>query len=412
MRKLIKQITSAKAASGVILNSFIHHSPSTIHHSPFMFSFWQQDVFSQPADVVIAGGGFMGLWSAYELKTRYPKLAVTLLEKDSSPGGASVRNAGFACFGSPGELLADAAGMGEDSMWNIVEMRYQGMEKIRSVLSDAAIEYDACGGYECFTDSILFQQVEDKLPWLNRCMQRITGKANVFSVADERIAELGMKNFKHLIANQLEGGLHSGKAIQTLLQKLCGIGVTILYGANVSHWHNKGSHLEIAINGTHQATIFTDKFLIATNAMLPQLTRVLPVQPARGQVLITKPIRDLPMRGTFHYDEGYYYWRNAGNRILLGGARNQALEAETTTEMITSDTIQTALKSFLYHHIHLPAAEIEIDYSWAGIMGFTENKQPAIQKIQPGVWAAVACNGMGVALTPVLAEQVVTQMMG
>ncbi len=377
-----------------------------------MHSFWQQDVFFQPADVVIAGGGFMGLWSAYELKKRYPKLSVTILEKDSLPGGASVRNAGFACFGSPGELLADAAGMGDDAMWRIVEMRYKGIEKIRKLLGDVAIDYDACGGYECFNNSMLFEQVRNRLPWLNKGMKSITGKADVFSIEDNSIATLGMKNFKHLIANRLEGGLHSGKAIQVLLQKLCGMGVTILYGANVNNWQNIGDRLEIDISGTYDATITAGTLLISTNAFVPQLTHILPVAPARGQVLVTKPIRDLPLRGTFHYDEGFYYWRNVGNRILLGGARNQAFEAENTTEMNTSDTIQTALENFLHQHIHLPDQKIEIDYSWAGIMGFTQNKQPIIQQIQPGVWAAIACNGMGVALTPVIAEQVVTQMMG
>ena len=56
------------------------------------------------------------------------------------------------------------------------------------------------------------------------------------------------------------------------------------------------------------------------------------VKPARAQVLITKPIENLDIKGTFHLDKGYYYFRNIENRILFGGGRNLDFEGETTTE--------------------------------------------------------------------------------
>jgi glycine/D-amino acid oxidase-like deaminating enzyme len=39
-------------------------------------------------------------------------------------------------------------------------------------------------------------------------------------------------------------------------------------------------------------------------------------------------------------------------------------------------------------------------------MAMSTSKQPLLQALQPGVWAAMACNGMGVALTPVFGETV------
>jgi putative aminophosphonate oxidoreductase len=47
------------------------------------------------ADVCIVGGGYTGLWTAIELKTRDPALDVVLIERDVCGGGASGRNAGF-----------------------------------------------------------------------------------------------------------------------------------------------------------------------------------------------------------------------------------------------------------------------------------------------------------------------------
>lgn len=47
------------------------------------------------ADVVILGGGYTGLWTAWFLKEREPDLDVVLLEQDICGGGPSGRNGGF-----------------------------------------------------------------------------------------------------------------------------------------------------------------------------------------------------------------------------------------------------------------------------------------------------------------------------
>jgi glycine/D-amino acid oxidase-like deaminating enzyme len=48
------------------------------------------------ADVVIIGGGFTGLWTAYQLTAAKPDLKVIVLEQDVCGGGPSGRNGGFA----------------------------------------------------------------------------------------------------------------------------------------------------------------------------------------------------------------------------------------------------------------------------------------------------------------------------
>lgn len=47
------------------------------------------------ADVVIVGGGFVGLWTALTLKQHEPDIRVLVLEQDVCGGGASGRNGGF-----------------------------------------------------------------------------------------------------------------------------------------------------------------------------------------------------------------------------------------------------------------------------------------------------------------------------
>jgi gamma-glutamylputrescine oxidase len=89
---------------------------------------------------------------------------------------------------------------------------------------------------------------------------------------------------------------------------------------------------------------------------------------------------------------------------LLGGARNKCFEAERTTDFETTIIVQEELERFIKKHL-LPDQPFDIDYRWSGIMGFTDDKQPMIKHISDKVTAIIACNGMGVALSPVISEQ-------
>src|ERR1700729_946492 len=118
----------------------------------FQVSIWEKESFYSHKDVIIVGSGFVGLWSAYYLKKNHPKLSITIVDRGVIPTGASTRNAGFACFGSVTELIADTINSGEEQMLEIVEMRYKGLKRIRKIFSKKEIGYEDLGGYELITD--------------------------------------------------------------------------------------------------------------------------------------------------------------------------------------------------------------------------------------------------------------------
>ena len=49
-------------------------------------------------------------------------------------------------------------------------------------------------------------------------------------------------------------------------------------------------------------------------------------------VLITKPIKNLKIKGCFHYDKGFNYFRNINERIMIGGGRNIDFQKEETIQ--------------------------------------------------------------------------------
>ncbi len=365
-------------------------------------SIWEEESIFCMNDFLIIGGGLAGLWCAYEIQLKYPEARILILERSLLSTGASTRNAGFACFGSPTEMIYDATVMGENKMWSTVEMRYKGISKIRKLFGDAVIDYDPCGGYECLRDGQA-TQVQEKLDWLNKGMQSITGKEKSFKWRKNKAAQFGLMGFDHLIENEMEGGLHSGKLVMALQQLLQSKGVILLRGMDVQTVARKNDHYQV-ITSLNQ-TFTTTNIIYCTNAFTRQILPALNITPARGQVVVTAPIKGLQLKGTFHYDEGFYYFRNVGDRVLLGGARNKSFETERTTELAITPTIQNELIRFLSEHI-LPGKDFTISHQWSGIMGFTDNKEPVIEVVDENAYAVVACNGMGVALTPVVAEEV------
>jgi glycine/D-amino acid oxidase-like deaminating enzyme len=163
---------------------------------------------------------------------------------------------------------------------------------------------------------------------------------------------------------------------------------------------------------TNQHFNFTSsQLLICTNAFTKQLLPELDIIPARGQVLVTSDIKNLPWKGSFHSDEGFYYFRNIGKKVLLGGARNKAFKEEETIEMHTSATIQNELERYLAEVV-LPSHKNQytIDYRWSGIMAMGSEKMPIIKKIEPDIFCAVRMSGMGVALAPIVGQRIAKLM--
>jgi glycine/D-amino acid oxidase-like deaminating enzyme len=368
-------------------------------------SIWEKESFFAPSDFLLIGSGFVGLWSAYFLKKRFPKKKVTILERGLIPTGASTRNAGFACFGSISEVLYDARTMGLDKTLELVELRYRGIKRIDKTFRKKDILLEYSGGYDLLTAKELesLPDLKEEIKWINKELEELIGEKKVYSLQPGKIGEFELSGVETLVENRMEGGLHSGKLAEQLLSLVQGMGVTILNNIEVQQLEKGPEGFEVH---SGQGLVFkASRVLVCTNAFARQLLPELAVEPARGQVILTSPVEDLKLKGTFHYDEGFYYFRNLGNRVLLGGARNKAFEEEKTVDMNTSEIIQQELERFLSTHI-LPGKEYTITDRWSGIMAMGPEKTPMIKEVQPDLFCAVRMSGMGVALAPVIGEMV------
>ena len=369
-------------------------------------SVWEKESFFAPADIIICGSGLVGLWSAFYLKKKAPKLSITIVDRGIIPTGASTRNAGFACFGSLTELVANLEEMGEDQLMQLVEWRFKGIKKIKKTVDPKTIDYERNGGFELLA-SADNNELRSQIDSFNRLLKKVTGQQKTFRLQNEYIPRFGFAGIQHLVESRAEGQLHSGKLCQALLMLVQSMGVTVLNNIEITGYEKV--HGNLLLHTQHGFPLMAAQLLVATNAFARQLLPQLDVNPARGQVLVTSPIEGLPFKGTFHYDEGFYYFRDLGSRILLGGARNKAMEEENTPEMTITDTIQHELERFL-REVIIPGRHYTIEHRWSGIMGMGGEKMPIVRAVNDHVFCAVRMSGMGVALAPVVGEKIAAMM--
>ena len=367
-------------------------------------SFWEKESYLNDIDYLVIGAGITGYSCALSLKEKHPKSKILIIERGYLPTGASSKNAGFACFGSATEIIDDLSHIDENMVWETLEMRWRGLKNLKSIISVEDLDLQTNGSWDLITqnEEKIASETLDKLDYLNKKTEEITGEKAIYSIDNSTQNKFGFNHVNTSFFNRLEGQINTGKMIQKFHKVVMENNINCLFGIEALTINDKTEFCEVE---TSIGEIKAKKIAICTNGFAKQFLPKEDVVPARAQVIITKPIPDLKLKGTFHYQQGYYYFRNIDNRILLGGGRNLNFEEETTTEFYQTEQIQTALKHLL-DNVIAPGNKYEIDYAWSGIMGVGKNKKPIIQTISRNVAIGVRMGGMGVAIGSLVGEEV------
>ena len=359
-------------------------------------SYWENAFLQEKFEYGILGAGIVGVQAAIHIKHLRPKASVAVIDRHPFPRGASTRNAGFACVGSLTELIEDVRERGWEEVAKLVDRRWQGLAALKESLGEGDMHYKADNGYEVFLEGeeAIYETCLSQMDIFNRLFKEITGIEQAFEPTDMTIPDLGLRGVKHLIRQRAEGQLHPGKMMYTLVQQAKKLGIHFLTGWELTGWEDEKGKVRLTCRG--EIHLICDKFLIATNGFSNPLLPSLDVVPARNQVLLTAPIPNLSLRGSFHYHQGYVYFRNVGDRILIGGGRHVDKETERSDQHGFNEQIRTYLKNFLDRH--LLEEPISIDFEWTGILGVGKGKYPLLEWVGSNVLTAVRLGGMGVAL--------------
>jgi glycine/D-amino acid oxidase-like deaminating enzyme len=372
-------------------------------------SYWEYDLLFSNTDVLVVGAGLTGLSAAITLKQQAPKLQVLVVESAKLGTMATTRNAGFLCYGSPSELMGDLDEHGPDQVYELLQRKNAGINRLLELSRKKDVGYCSTYGYELFDPSKPLALVADRLNELNIIIEAATGIATYYKLAPNTVlTRWGFNGFDAAIQMAYEGQLQSAQLDHSLRLYAQNLGVRVISGLEVTslaqHTTDKWAYT------SEFGTYYSKTVLLANNAFLSKLLPELQVRPKRGQVLVTSELPHLKLHGNYHYDSGYYYFRNVGNRLLLGGARNHDFETENSNQAVLNDKLQAHLVDFATQRL-LPGQSFTIEHQWSGIMGFTANKKPICRAIKPGLYAAAGMNGMGVAMGAALGSEIAEKLL-
>ena len=362
-------------------------------------SYWELKNWFTNVDYTVVGSGIVGLHCALNLREKFPKSKILVLEKGMLPQGGSTKNAGFACFGSISEIIDDLKTHTEEDVVQLIAKRWAGLQLLRKRVGDAVIDFKPYGGYEIFlkNDDATFNECLQQMPFINEILKPLF-KGEVFSKIEDEFCFQNTN--KCLFFNPFEAQIDTGNMMQALLRMTVAENILILNQQLVTAHTDNASYVEVMLN---DFSFKTKKLLFATDGFASELTNG-EVKPARAQVLITEPIENLAIKGTFHLDKGYYYFRNIDNRVLFGGGRNLDFDGETTTEFAQTNLIQNKLEELL-REVILPNNDFKIAHRWSGIMGLGSSKKTIVSQLSQNVYCGVRLAGMGVAIGSLIGKE-------
>ena len=351
---------------------------------------------SAPArtDVLIVGGGFLGLWLAYWLSRRSKPPQILLVERDMLAYGASSRNAGFLTCGHVSEILSDIAASGRDAVFAAFMRRKRGVQTILDEFPQ--LPTDPCGSsdYDDLTDEKR-ALADDLNHELLACGEQ--------PIYDERDLTFGGKTRRALF-NSFDRGVQPVRLLKALHERCAAAGVTFAHGVEVMRAGDGSVDLRLADG--KPATVRYKRGFICTNAFSRQLYPSTEIVPGRGQVIITTPVQAQTSRTLGFLNEGYDYFRFVDGRLLLGGGRHLFREREETTEIAPSAEVRVYLTALARQIVG--AAPFSVERHWAGIMGFKGGAHVSLAhetRIDGSTSELHACGGMGVALSPIVARE-------
>ncbi len=362
-------------------------------------SYWEYKTWLSQIDYTIVGSGIVGLTCALQLRKRFPKAKILVLESGILPQGASTKNAGFACFGSISEVVADLKSSSEEEVQKLVQKRWEGIQLLRQNLGDKNLGFQNHGGHELFLKKHeeLFQICVENRSRINKLLKPIF-KKEPFELRPNTFNFTEIQNT--YITHTFESQIDTGKMMAKLMYLAQKKGIVLFNSIMVMDFVENNGHVALR---TDRFELRTQKLLVATNGFASRLIKEA-VVPARAQVLVTKPIEKLHIKGTFHLDEGYYYFRNIDNRILFGGGRNLDFEGEKTMFFGETEQIQNRLEEML-REIILPNIPFEVERRWSGIMGMGNEKRPIVKQLSHNVYCGVRMGGMGVAIGSLVGKE-------
>lgn len=353
------------------------------------------------ADVCVVGAGYLGLSAALHLAQR--GMRVVVVEAQRVGFGASGRNGGQVGSGQrldQDELERMAGREDARRLWDMAE---EAKALVRELAAGApGTDYRPGVAHACRSAG----EVRADHAYADK-MARDYGYTQGEKLDRDGIrALIGSKAFQGGTIDWGAGHLHPLNYAIGLARAAMAAGAVIHERSEV-HRIDPGAKPVVR---TDAGQVTCEHVILAGNGYLAGLAPEVEarVMPINNFIIATAPLGDraetVLARDVAVADSKFVvnYWRLSKDRRLLFGGD------ESYGYRFPKDIAQRVRRHMVAIYPHL--ADVRIDHAWGGTLAITTNRMPCFIRPMPGVWAASACSGHGVAMATmagkVLAEAV------
>ena len=325
-------------------------------------------------DLAVIGGGITGAGVLRWAGSR--GLDAVLFERDQLASGATGRNAGFLLAGVAANYADAVAVYGRAAAREVWAFTLENHRRLAEVLDGAGAGYRRAGSWVLAADA----EEATQLQAAETLMREDGFEAAWHPAPDLRGAAFGA------LLSPADGEVDSAAVV-----RLLAAAGEVRVGVRIRGIEPAPGGVRLLTNaGDIEATAA----VIATNAHARDLWPAAPIEPVRGQMLLTAPVPGMVADRPVYSDRGYRYWRQLPDqRLALGGWRNTAFAEEVGFDDQPTPRIQDRLDA----HLRALGVDVPVERRWAGTMGFTPDRLPLVGAVpgRPGVFVCAGYSGHG-----------------
>ena len=335
---------------------------------------------SLDADVAIVGGGLTGLWTAWYLLEREPRLRIAVLEKETVGFGASGRNGGWCSALFPQSTAALERRHGREAALRMRRAMLDAVDEVGRAGAAAGVEFDYAKG--------------GTIAYARNAAELAAARAEVESArgygvdalelwGPERVRAAGTRRGAPALGAAFDPAcarIHPAKLVRGLARALERRGVRIFEQTEVRSWAGASSRAARPARVlTSAGTVSAERVVVATEgygaAIAQTRRRILPLY---SLMIATEPLPDAVWDelgiadGQTFTDFRHlivYGQRTADGRIAFGGRGapyhfGSAIRPEYDRVPRVLRHLETALREIFPQ---LPA--FEVTHAWGGPLG-------------------------------------------
>ncbi|KAI8892982.1 FAD dependent oxidoreductase [Globomyces pollinis-pini] len=370
--------------------------------NPTKSSYWlksinnpfQPKLWSPESDITIIGAGIAGGSLALHLSKLNPKLRVTVLDARGIAGGATGRNGGLLWPSLPDRWSDLVRNYGVNESKKFLEFSLLNCNEIKRFVDTLPSDCENHPKLEQFPGGAvhLMSSIEDLNNWAIEIeeMKKCGG-----------CLDIGIWNQKELDSKlktslkQYHGAIHDRLAYRVRAASL------VYHFIKTAHqiFESNGGHLNVHTNTsvtkvdslgdrmivhTDNQSISTKKVIYCTNGFTDDLLPEAKITPIKNQVIVTKPLKNIPFDFAITANSGYEYMSpREDGRIVMGGLRFLATNADVgnADDASLSPKISNALATYLQSQFPEISSQVEIEEEWSGIMGWSQDRLPYVGEL-------------------------------